>query len=404
LTPIPLDNLEASTDVLQIITPRLTKTTNSMPRKRFSNDNNEVYITVQSSPEVEIIRNKSMQSRIHDMTKKLDMAYNSNLTANETRNKNPGTTYTHVSPEDVAPSEDDGDATQQKSSTGGKVPHYGPRRLVKPTIVMGNSYENIRTSWRVSSLEYDNYEAICNLASSNFSNETAVDLGGVHCTFWSLGQSLGPQGFVNNFVLATFCRHLFLGPGGHPSASKKHYFFPSVSDNLLKEIEEADEKILMNAFTKSTKAKALQSSNMLFFPTCYQGHWFVFIVDIKDHCFVFLDSHYSSEDEFHSHVREMMVRSFAFHWNKYIKAEMPFDEFEILYPDMPKHGADKMYDSGIYAMMALKYWISPRTLLSAIFQPKDAPRITAKFANDLVFTQTNTGRKDLISSYHMQQE
>ena len=60
------------------------------------------------------------------------------------------------------------------------------------------------------------------------------------------------------------------------------------------------------------------------------------------------------------------------------------------------------YDSGIYAMMALKYWISPRTLLSAIFQPKDAPRIRAKFANDLVFTQTNTGRKDLISSYHMQ--
>ena len=53
-------------------------------------------------------------------------------------------------------------------------------------------------------------------------------------------------------------------------------------------------------------------------------------------------------------------------------------------------------------MMALKYWISPRTLLSAIFQPKDAPRIRAKFANDLVFTQTNTGRKDLISSYHMQ--
>jgi len=71
------------------------------------------------------------------------------------------------------------------------------------------------------------------------------------------------------------------------------------------------------------------SAGQLFFPTCYQGHWFVFIVDIKDHCFVFLDSHYSSEDEFHSHVREMMVRSFAFHWNKYIKAEMPFDALKF---------------------------------------------------------------------------
>ncbi|WVZ48768.1 hypothetical protein U9M48_000180 [Paspalum notatum var. saurae] len=243
LTPIQLDNLEVSSEGSQRITPRLTKSTNSLPRKRFSNDDNFTPTRDQHSAEVKIIGEKSMYSRILDITKKLDMVYNSNMIANETRSKNPdsdlpqGTAYTH-----------------------------------------------------------------------------------------------------------------------------------------------------------------------LFFPTCYQSHGFVFVVDIKDQCFVFLDSHYSSKDEFHAHVRAMMVPSFAFHWNKYIKAEKPFDQFEILYPHMPKHGPDKMYDSGIYAMMALQYWTSPRSMLSTVFEPKDALKIRAKIANDLVFTPRNTGRKDLITSYHMQLE
>ncbi|WVZ50921.1 hypothetical protein U9M48_002126 [Paspalum notatum var. saurae] len=282
-----LDNLEVSSEGSQRITPRLTKSTNSLPRKHFSNDDNFTPTRDQHSAEVEIIGEKSMYSRILDITKKLDMAYNSNMIANETRSKNPdsdlpqGTAYTHVSPQAVNPYEGDCDARRQNSSSGGKLGHYGPRRMLKPTVIMGNSYENMRTSWNVSSSEYDNYEAICNLASSNFSN---------------------------------------------------------------------------------------------------------------------------SKDEFHAHVRAMMVPSFAFHWNKYIKAEKPFDQFEILYPHMPKHGPDKMYDSGIYAMMALEYWTSPRTMLSTVFEPKDALKIRAKIANDLVFTPRNTGRKNLITSYHMQLE
>ncbi|WVZ48807.1 hypothetical protein U9M48_000214 [Paspalum notatum var. saurae] len=287
LTPIQLDNLEVSSEGSQRITPRLTKSTNSLPRKRFSNDDNFTPTRDQHSAEVEIIGEKSMYSRILDITKKLDMVYNSNMIANETRSKNPdsdlpqGTAYTHVSPQAVNQYEGECDARRQNSSSGGKLGHYGPRRMLKPTVIMGNSYENMSTLWNVSSSEYDNYEAICNLASSNFSN---------------------------------------------------------------------------------------------------------------------------SKDEFHAHVRAMMVPSFAFHWNKYIKAEKPFDQFEILYPHMPKHGPDKMYDSGIYAMMALQYWTSPRSMLSTVFEPKDALKIRAKIANDLVFTPRNTGRKDLITSYHMQLE
>ncbi|WVZ59264.1 hypothetical protein U9M48_009432, partial [Paspalum notatum var. saurae] len=73
--------------------------------------------------------------------------------------------------------------------------------------------------------KHDMIKLYSELASSNLSNENAVDLGGAHCTFWSLGQSLRPRGFVNNFVLAAFCRHLFLKPNGHPDRSKKHYFY-----------------------------------------------------------------------------------------------------------------------------------------------------------------------------------
>ncbi|WVZ59263.1 hypothetical protein U9M48_009432, partial [Paspalum notatum var. saurae] len=48
--------------------------------------------------------------------------------------------------------------------------------------------------------KHDMIKLYSELASSNLSNENAVDLGGAHCTFWSLGQSLRPRGFVNNFI------------------------------------------------------------------------------------------------------------------------------------------------------------------------------------------------------------
>ncbi|KAJ1276114.1 hypothetical protein BS78_05G189500 [Paspalum vaginatum] len=126
----------------------------------------------------------------------------------------------------------------------------------------------------------------------------------------------------------------------------------------------------MRAFTNSMKPRPLDKCNLLFFPTCYEDHWFVFIVDIKDECFVFLDSHYSLEDDFHSYIRDRLINSFASQWAKYVKVDKPFHEYDVLYPDIPKHNSEKMYDSGIYAMMSLQHWTSPRTILSSISSPK----------------------------------
>jgi len=45
----------------------------------------------------------------------------------------------------------------------------------------------------------------------------------------------------------------------------------------------------------------------LYFPTFYEGHWFVFVVDIKDNKFVFLDSLYTEVHAYHEYVRGKMV-------------------------------------------------------------------------------------------------
>ena len=45
----------------------------------------------------------------------------------------------------------------------------------------------------------------------------------------------------------------------------------------------------------------------LFFPCFHDEHWFVFVVDIKDRSFVFLDSYYALHDEYQADVRDRMV-------------------------------------------------------------------------------------------------
>ncbi|WVZ66117.1 hypothetical protein U9M48_015390 [Paspalum notatum var. saurae] len=383
LTPIHVNLLDGYSGCSQRITQILTDKSYTPSDNNMTINQTAAFRQNQVSPDVQFIGQKNLSSGVRVTTNKADITY--------------------------------------KAKLCGKMGPYGPRRLIKPTSIMKTAYESNKSSWQVTSSEYDNYEAICEITSSQWSNENAVDLGGVWCTFWALGQSLMPRGSVNNYVIATFCRHLFLKPNGHPEMSKRHYFFPSIScnysvltlhllcfllvqftDNLLKDVNEADQEVLMRAFTMSTKTRPLQNSNLLFFPTCYQNHWFVFIVDIKDQCFVFLDSHYNPQDEFHNYVRERSIHSFATHWAKYIQIEKPFGHYDILYPDIPKHNTEKMYDSGIYAMMGLQHWTSPRTILSSIFQPKDCAKIRVKIANELVLSPRNNGRKDIVALFQSQ--
>ena len=50
-------------------------------------------------------------------------------------------------------------------------------------------------------------------------------------------------------------------------------------------------------------------------------------------------------------------------------------------------------------MMFLEHWKLPRTSLFTLFKESDILNLRIKFANDLVFSAKNIGRKDLVTSY-----
>ena len=113
----------------------------------------------------------------------------------------------------------------------------------------------------------------------------------------------------------------------------------SLKDNLLKDHGEVDGDAMMRAFQRSAKARPLHRSDLvgfevkfskvdgpfyffcflilvfivifllvqLYFPTFYEDHWFVFVVDIKDRKFVFFDSFYSKLHAYQQYAREKMV-------------------------------------------------------------------------------------------------
>jgi hypothetical protein len=59
-------------------------------------------------------------------------------------------------------------------------------------------------------------------------------------------------------------------------------------------------------------------------------------------------------------------------------------------------------DSGIYAMMFLEYWTSPRVLLGNMFSQEDIPSIRVKIANELFFHHKNTGMKHRVLDFKLQ--
>ncbi|CAO2167324.1 unnamed protein product, partial [Urochloa humidicola] len=171
--------------------------------------------------------------------------------------------------------------------------------------------------------------------------------------------------------------------------------------NLLKDPEDANEDVLSRAFKRSSRTRPLKHCNNLYFPTCSDGHWFVFVVHIKDRNFVFLDPLHHKDHEFMDYVTERMVNNFQFHWERYVQTEMNFGDYKYLYPDLPEQPFDNSCDSGIYAMLSLEHWSSPRSVLHTIFDSADIPSARVKIANELVFLSVNEGKKELVTSFQL---
>nr|BAC92414.1 hypothetical protein [Oryza sativa Japonica Group]BAC92597.1 hypothetical protein [Oryza sativa Japonica Group] len=164
--------------------------------------------------------------------------------------------------------------THGMSSSGGKLPAHGPRRIIVPSRHASDPFvPAMKRRFLVSDQENRYYIALCRLAdSSKWQSYDAVDIDNVRAKFSSFGHSLKKTGVVLPFVMSVFCRFLF--QNNHPSKSKKHYFFPSIG---------------------------------LFFPILHGQHWFVLVVDIKDRMLVFLDSLHQPDDEFFEPILPLLV-------------------------------------------------------------------------------------------------
>ncbi|KAG0526588.1 hypothetical protein BDA96_06G158200 [Sorghum bicolor] len=362
------------------------------------------------SPEVRIVGAKSFSTCVGEVTKKTNDIYNSKLDlgGSSSTPSQPLTRSTHLSLPSYARLSHSFAPKSQVVSTGGKVPLHGPRRLLNPGPLFRGDYETFKSKF---------YQVSCIFIFSNFClfwmsyilvkkfcvSIVAVSLSGVRCTFWSLGESLKPGGFVNTFVVSCFCYSLFSKPNGHPDFSKRHYFFSNIGDNLLLDYDKADQELLQRSFRRSANARPLHQSNMLFFPILHEKHWFVFMVDIKDRHFVFLDSLYSRNSEFHQDIDARLINSFQYHWNKFVQVEMDFNFYGLEYPLVPEQPFDNSSDSGIYAMMFLEYWTSPRVLLGNMFSQEDIPSIRVKIANELFFHHKNTGMKHRVLDFKLQE-
>ncbi|CAL4994265.1 unnamed protein product [Urochloa decumbens] len=346
-------------------------------------------------------RKKSLSQSVRDMTKLADDMYNKKFCTKPvieprdacidltSASQQSPSTY----PESKVP------YVSRDSSTGGKLPLHGPRRPVKLGPLFQGDYETDKHRISLSAKELMNYKAICLLASSETNRDDVLVLGKVRCTFWAFGDSFKPDGFVNSFVMSTFCYSLFLKPACQPEESKAHFFFANIGAELMKDPEEANQDTLSCAFKRSHRSSPLNHCNNLFFPILFSNHWSVFVVNIKDRKFVFLDSLHDKDHEYHKIVRESVVPSFILHWDKYVNVAMDFDEYSFLYPEMPQQDLQNRVDSGIYAMMCLQYWKSPRTVLSKFFDARDIPRIRIKVANELLRMPENTGLKDRVFDF-----
>ncbi|RLM73345.1 hypothetical protein C2845_PM15G06320 [Panicum miliaceum] len=157
----------------------------------------------------------------------------------------------------------------RNSSTSGKAPAHGPRHAVFPSRYLGDEFVTKTNKFLISKSQIMNYKL------------------------------LKPGGYVNNFVIAAFCYDLYFKPNGSPDASKRHYFFANVADNLLRHPNEANEDCLMKAFKRSGKTRPLSQTDL--------------------------------------------IPSFQFWWNKYVGVEKGFDEFGVMYPHVPKQSLDNEY-------------------------------------------------------------
>ncbi|KAL6878269.1 hypothetical protein ACP4OV_012439 [Aristida adscensionis] len=203
----------------------------------------------------------------------------------------------------------DGSKSIEVSTSGGKLPVHGPRKFIYPNKAACGPFVMNSKSYPVSVEAKRFYAIICKIGhNKNWSNLVAFRLNKVHVTYNSMAESLKPYGYVDNFLRAAYCRKFF--EEVHPSVSKKHYFFSTVGELMLLFQPTAEMPLVKKAFEGACLARKMHLCHLLYFPICFNHHWFLFVVDIMDRLFVFLDSLYSKDDDYQIYVSGVLVEAF----------------------------------------------------------------------------------------------
>uniref|UniRef100_A0A0E0M5J2 Ubiquitin-like protease family profile domain-containing protein n=1 Tax=Oryza punctata TaxID=4537 RepID=A0A0E0M5J2_ORYPU len=198
-------------------------------------------------------------------------------------------------------------------------PQHDLRRILQPARYSTDPYNPERQSFCVTAYDRQVYNVVCKISKSSF--QVAVDIDGVHCKFFTYGDSFKPGGELSNFV--TF---LSLHVSIIPSLKiQKHYFFSSIGDDLLEERSPTNFSIVKKCFDGASLARPVHSCDLLFFPIVKNRHWFVFAIDLK------------AQSIYHQQIRPKLISNFSLAWNIYVKDHpIDFNNYTVIYPLGPK--------------------------------------------------------------------
>ncbi|KAL6621240.1 hypothetical protein ACP70R_033672 [Stipagrostis hirtigluma subsp. patula] len=248
----------------------------------------------------------------------------------------------------------------------------------------------------LSKQEKLNYIDACRLATnSKMKDQNALDIGKCYVKYSELGNSLRTGCKVGSFVINALCRKFFLDK--RPTISKKHYFFSSVRAILLN--GHGSISYVQKCFDGAVSILPLHKADMLLFPICYDDHWFLFIVDIKNHLFVILDSYYSEDDGYQIYVRSQLIPNFKKIWSELVHGPLDFENFDVAYPPVPKQ--NNLTDCGVFVIMFLTDWTWYCGLCIDFFQD-DIDNIRIHTVSSLLCSEHNIVNISLVTNYFQQ--
>lgn len=364
--------------------------------------------------EVQIVVSSKFSERCVKFMKKTNEAYNqlqnlsSTCSMSVSHKKNEGV---KISPE-VFIIPDPGGAAYLKAAQKRNVPvvskvsdhstvsQHVPRRVVGAARHNSDPYVQQLNRFPVTLQQRKHYSAINQIGSHEvWCKYEDVRYDRAFYSYHSLSTQR-PDGHLDNFLILCFCRFLF--NQSHPSKSKKHFFFSYIGESILNfhVPNISNPEIVRNAFEGANSAFLMWRSSFLYFPIGLNGHWFSFVVCIKDRAFVFLDPAFGENSHYHQNIRDVLIQNFIMLWDTYVTPMMhkriDFEEFDVLYPAVPKQ--DNRHDCGVFTLKYMEIF-TPRTQMANLFSSADIPSLRVKYANDLFFSPLNSCDKSLVTEF-----